>query len=179
MRLGLANDPDLARGAGDDLRDSLISLHEAAHADGATAISHLGPSERSTVLDPNQNRESIRVGVVDAQVQESRRAVSRRCVTGPGDASLDSRDFANQAASPLPAGRAPARQRGLDICRRALGASGAGKRHRDRDNAKNRDSSQNSSVLWWVTPTIGLLLPFLNLDRQGSALLTPQPERLE
>ncbi len=86
MRLGLANDPDLARGAGDDLRDSLISLHEPAHADGATAISHLGPSERCTVLDPNQNRESIRVGVVDAQVQESRRAVSRRCVTGPGDA---------------------------------------------------------------------------------------------
>ena len=152
MRLGLANDPDLARGAGDDLRDSLISLHEAAHADGATAISHLGPSERSTVLDPNQNRESIRAGVVDAQVQESRRAVSRRCVTGPGDASLDSRDFANQAASPLPAGRAPACQRGLDICRRALGASGAGKRHRNRDNAENRDSSQNSSVLWWLHP---------------------------
>src|SRR6266508_550743 len=91
MRLGLANDPDLARGAGDDLRDSLISLHEPAHADGATAISHLGPSERCTVLDPNQNRESIRVGVVDAQVQESRRAVSRRCVTGPGDASLEDR----------------------------------------------------------------------------------------
>src|SRR4026209_1928037 len=102
MRLGLATDRDLARGADDHLRDSVVSLHEAAHADGATAISHLGPSERSAVLAPNQNRESIRVGVVDAEVQESRRAVSRRCVTGPGDASLDGRNSADQAAGPLP-----------------------------------------------------------------------------
>src|SRR6266511_1055069 len=109
MRLGLANDPDLARGAGDDLRDSLISLHEPAHADGATAISHLGPSERCTVLDPNQNRESIRVGVVDAQVQESAIAT---------------------AITPRTVIRL-----------------------------------KTASVLWWVTPTIGLLLPFLNLDR--------------
>jgi hypothetical protein len=168
QELQLANDPDLADRAGDDLRYPLITAHEAVHTDGVAAIPHLGTPECAAVLDPDQHGKSTRVRIVDAQVEEGGRAVAGCCKACSGDASLDGRDSADHAGGPLPADCPAACERSLGTRRcNAGGCSSDGNRGRCGDDTKSKDPFQESSVSGGISLTLVALLPFVNCGVSG------------
>ena len=139
----LAHDANLSWRAREDFGHAAIAADQASDADGLAAVTHLWPAERAAIFNPDHGREAPWVRVVDAEVEERRRAGAGRGEACAGNTPSDGGDATDGASGVLPRDRAATRDGARRGDRRSLNSRArTGCRYRGNDKEKSNDLPQ-------------------------------------